>query len=354
MKNRRITIKDIAKLAGVSHSTVSRSLNDHPGISQKTKDRIRRLAKDMQFEFNAGARSLSTRQTGTVAVIFAESPAYVGTLLYLNQLLQGIRRAFEQQSIDCIITYPQNSVTMQSNIQRMIHMQKIDGLLIIHPEVPSEDWGVIEQYNIPNIALHFKPKSVSYRSMNYVFIDHELGGYQAAEKLIQNGRKRILNITEDSYNLQFIERTAGYKKAMADYNLPVNQNMIIKGECSFDFGYQTIMDHRGIMDEIDGVFAHADIVALGVLEALKDLHKRIPEDVAVIGYDDIELSAAYRPGLTTVHQPREEMIKLGCERLIEMMSRENEQPPMQVILEPEIVFRDTCKDVAATQTSTHT
>lgn len=339
---KQITIKDIAKIAGVSHSTVSRSLNDSPMVSAKTKLSIQRIARELNFEFNAGARSLSTRKTGTVGIVFPEIFDDIGTYFYMNMMLRGIRHSLEKVSLDCIITYPRNPYTHQSNIQRIIRMKKIDGLFVIHPWVGREDWEFIAQSGIPYVVLHFKPKGVSYGSMNYIFTDHEYGGYLAASHLVSSGCRRIVCVTEDTPDLQFIERTAGFKRAMAEHGIELLPNSVIKGECSFDFGYQMIMDHRGILDEIDGIFAEADIMALGMIDALRDLDIKVPEDIRIMGYDDIDFGHFYRPGLSTIHQPREEMVRRGSERLLSMINGGTHDPLLQEVVLPELVVRQSC------------
>ncbi len=340
--NKQVTIKDIAKIAGVSHSTVSRSLNDSSLVSAKTKQAIQRIARDLDFEFNASARSLSTRKTGTVGVIFRAVFENTGTYFYLDMMLKGIRHAFEHVSLDSIIAYPRNPYTHQSNIQRMIRMKKVDGLLIVHPWVSLQDWEFIQQSGIPYVVLHFKPKGVSYGDMDYIFADHEYGGYLAADYLIRSGNRRIVCITEDSSDLQFIERTAGFKRALAAADIDLLPNSVIKGECSFDFGYQMIHDHRGILDEIDAIFAEADIIALGMMDALKDLGLRVPEDIRIMGYDDIEFGHMYRPRLSTVHQPREEMVRRGCEQLVRLMNQTSSKGELQEVVLPELVIRQSC------------
>jgi len=339
---KQVTIKDIAKIAGVSHSTVSRSLNDSPLVSEKTKQYIRRIAKELQFEFNAGARSLSTRKTGTIGVVFPEIFEDIGTYFYLNMMLKGIRHAFEQMSFDTLLTYPRNDYTHQSNIQRIIRMKKVDGLLIIHSWVSGEDLQFIEQSGIPYVLLHFKPKGFSYSHMNYIFSDHEYGGYIATKYMLDRGDRRIICVTEDSPDLQFIERTAGFKRAMTEAGIELTQNSVIKGECSFDFGYQLIMDHRGILDEIDGFFAEADIIALGMMDALKDLQMKVPEDIRIMGYDDINFGHFYRPRLSTVHQPKEEMVQRACGRLMELVNEEHTDTYMQEVVLPKLVIRQSC------------
>ncbi|MFO7850528.1 MAG: LacI family DNA-binding transcriptional regulator [Spirochaetia bacterium] len=341
-KKETVTIKDIARIAGVSHSTVSRSLNNSPLISDKTKERIKKIAVDMNFAFNASAQSLSTNRTGTVGIIYPELFDTFGNSLYLSLLVQGLRHGFEKASLDSIESFPVNHYTGESNIRKLISRKKVDGLIIIHPEIPKEDWDYIQESGIPFVVLHFKPRSYDYSGMDYLFTDHVKGGYMATESLIRRGCRRILTLREDSREIQYVERTKGYKDALADYSIPIDEKLVVGGDCSFEFGYDSIMERKEEITRIDGIFAQADLVALGAIEALKKFKIDIPKEIKIIGYDDTELGKYFRPKLTTVHQPREEHARLACERLINLLDGVEVKPPMQETLSPLMIYRETC------------
>jgi len=337
-----VTIRDIARIAGVSHSTVSRSLNNSPLISEKTKLKIQKIAAELNFAFNASAQGLSTNRTGSVGIIYPELFDTFGNSLYLGLLVQGLRHGFEKSSLDSIGSFPVNHFTGESNIRKLISRKKVDGLLIIHPEIPSDDWDYIRSSEIPFVVLHFKPRSYDYSWMDYLFTDHVQGGYMATETLIDSGCRNILTLREDSREIQYIERTKGYRQALEAHTIPFKEELVVGGDCSFEFGFDTIMARRDSLFEIDGIFAQADLVALGAIEALKELEIEIPGRMRVIGYDDTELGKYFRPKLTTVHQPREEHARLACERLINLLDGVEVKPPMQEILSPLMVYRETC------------
>src|SRR6056297_3602056 len=157
-----VTIKDIARIAGVSHSTVSRSLNDSPLISEQTKKRIKKIAAELNFAFNASAQSLSTRRTGTIGIIYPELFDTFGNSLYLGLLVQGLRHGLEKASLDSIGSFPRNHFTGESNIHKLISRRKIDGMIVIHPEVPADVWSYIRNSGLPFVVLHLKPRSYDY------------------------------------------------------------------------------------------------------------------------------------------------------------------------------------------------
>jgi LacI family transcriptional regulator len=340
-EQKSVTIKDIARIAGVSHSTVSRSLNDSSLISAATKQKIKRIAGELNFAFDSSARSLSTGKTGSVAVIFPRLFDYFGNSLYMGMLIQGVRHGFDRFSIDSISTFANNEFTGESNIRRLISRRKIDGLLIVHPEIDPGDWEYIEKSGLPFVVLHFKPRSYSYSKMNYLFTDHVHGGELATKKLIDAGCRRILCLREDSKEPQFIERTRGYEQAIRNAGLPVDRELILHGLVSFEFGYNSIMEMKDRLHTIDGIFAQADLIAIGCIEALKALKISVPEDLMVVGYDDTELGAIFHPRLTSVHQPREEHARLACSRLVELIEGADD-PPMQLVVKPQLIVRESC------------
>ncbi len=340
-EKKAVTIKDIARIAGVSHSTVSRSLNNSPLISGETKDRIKRLARELNFAFNSSAQSLSTSKTGTVGVIFPELFNYFGNSLYMGMLLHDIRESFDRFSIDSITTFASNKFTGESNIRRLISRRKIDGLLIVHPEIAPKDWEYIERSKIPFVVLHFKPRSYDYSNMNYFFSDHLHGGLIATRKLISSGCRNILCLREDSVEPQFHERTLGYAKALEEAGMPFQDESVIKGMVSLEFGYRSILELGEGIKSFDGIFAEADLIAIGAIEALKSMGIKVPEDIKVVGYDDTELGEVFHPKLTTIHQPREEHARLACARLVELIEGDDDLP-IQAVVQPRLVVRESC------------
>lgn len=341
MKNRNITIKDIAKLAGVSHSTVSRSLNDSPLISDSTKERVKKIAADMDFEFNSSARSLSTSKTGTIGIIYPETYDTFGNTLYLGLLIRAIRGELESAGLDSLGTFPVNHFTGESHIKKLISRKKVDGFLILHSEVSAEDWEYIDKMEVPSVILHFLPRNRDISALNCFFNDNEEGGFIATDHLVKSGCRNILSLTEAEPGQEFGERTRGYKRALESHGLPFKEEDLLKGVCSYEFGYSSIMSlEKERLGQITGVFAQADLIALGVVEGLRERGIKIPEKIRVVGYDDTELGKYLRPRLTTVHQPREELARNACSRLIDILNGDN-SGVVRKVLRPELIIRET-------------
>ncbi|VBB07257.1 laci bacterial regulatory protein hth signature [Lucifera butyrica] len=339
-----VTIKDIAQIAGVSHSTVSRSLNGSNLVAECTKSRIIEIAHDLGFEFNANARSLSTRRTGTIGIIYPESFEDFDVNLYYSSLHNLIRKSLEREELDLIVAFPKNKFhRYSSNIKRLVKSNKVDGLIVVNPSLDEEDinaLNLMKELGIPFVFLHHFPTG-SLQNENVVCTDHFRGGYLATEHLLKKGHRNIACISTAEKWEEFVNRTSGYKKALADYQVPFKDEFLLYGDRSFKSSYQAIMNCKDRLHRITALFAETDLMALGAMEGLKKLGIRIPQDIAVVGYDDIELATYFTPFLTTVHQPRERIAILTCEMLINLIKNNNCQKE-QLIIEPTVVVRESC------------
>ncbi len=339
-----ITIKDIARIAGVSHSTVSRSLNDSPMVKEETKRRIREIAERFDFEFNAGARSLSTRKTGTVGIIHPELNTDFSASLFCGALVSEIMNELDGKGIDFIPSYANNRLNASSNIRRLTRQNKIDSFIIVESEVSADDYAFLKKNSIPLIQLHYRPRFCSAESINYIFSDNFTGGRMATDHLIAHGCKNIMCITIKSDHPEILDRREGFYRSMMDHNLKIDKNLVFEEECSFFKGEEIIRNNREILPQIDGIFVHADIMALGVIKELKNLGYRVPEDIRVVGYDDIELGTFFDPELTTIHQPKETLAVKACSILTDLMdnSGSEEENLLQEVIAPSLVVRESC------------
>ncbi len=338
-----ITIKDIAKIAGVSHSTVSRSLNDSPKVNVETKRRIREIAEEFDFEFNAGARSLSTRKTGTVGIIHPELNNDFSASLFCSALISETMSKLDAAGIDFIPSYSSSKNNTISNIRRLTRQNKVDAFIIIESMISADDYTFLKKHGIPLIQLHYRPKFCSAKSINYIFSDNLTGGILATNFLIEHGCKRIMCITIKSDHPEILDRRDGFLKAMKNHNLPVDKNLIFEADCTFLNGERIIKENKEILSSIDGIFVHADIMALGVIKELQELGYNVPGDIRVIGYDDIELGTYFKPKLTTIHQPKETLAVRACNRLVEILKEDsNPGDLLQEVIPPYLIKRESC------------
>ncbi len=338
----KVTIKDIAAVAGVSHSTVSRALNDSPQISSATKEKIKDIAKTMNFEFNAGARSLSGRKTGNIAVVYQAIHDQFGSSLYVSQLFIELRHFLERMDMDVILLEGYHPETGSSNISRLLRQQKVDGFLIVHDLIKQRDYESIKQSGLPIVQLHLPPVYCQKEELDYFFTDHFMGGRLATEHLIKRGCRRILTVsTTDSESEEFRQRTLGYKQALKDFGIPFEEDLVFAADSSYQKGYNLFRIIPEILANVDGIFFQTDIQAFGFLSAARERGLSIPHDMKVIGYDDAPICELANPPLTTVHQPRRKLAELACERIVDLIAKRHNESRHQEVLFPHIVVRES-------------
>jgi len=336
-----VTTKDIAKLAGVSQSTVSRSLNRSPLISKKTQERVLRIAKEQNFEFNANARSLSTNISNSIGLIFPDDYMEFGLNLYFGALHTHIRETVEKLNYDLIIGFEKNKYTDTNTIRRLVAQKKVDGLIIALPRINSESMEFLSKAKIPFIFLHFHQVQDCLSNTNQIYADHLHGGYIATKHLIDLGHRKIVCLSSKD-GQEFEERRNGYIKALIESGIAVNENLFLFGDRSFKSGFSSINENLKLFKKATALFCHTDIMALGALEAFKLSNIRVPEEIAVIGYDDIELGNYFSPLLTTVHQPREEISSLAIERLVQLIESNPRRNHKEIVVKPSLVIRESC------------
>lgn len=336
-----VTIKDIAKIANVSHSTVSRSLNDSPRVAAETKKRIKAIADDLGFEFNSQARSLSTSKSNTIGIIYASD--YNDSTLHFttNTVQKAIRRSLEKRDLDAITAYKDNDNTGENNIIRLINKKKIDGLIIMGADIEYKTLDYMTKSGIPFVFCQNIPDPSL--DVDAIYCDHFLGGYEATKHLISQGHKKILCIQRKDDTIQFHQRTNGYEAAMKDNRVAYSDENLVYADNSLEGGYRYGKEKLDHIMKFSAVFVHTDAQALGLIEALKEEGIRIPEDLSIIGYDNIYLGSFYRPHLTTIHQPIDQLAILTCERLIELLDSKHHNKPKQIYLQPKLIIRDSTR-----------
>lgn len=339
-----MTIKDIARLAGVSHSTVSRSLNDSPLIHPETKERVKAIARSKGYEVNAIARSLSRGKTSCIALIYPEYFELPSIRIFFVSLLSHIQHVFEREMIDIMVSFPKNLHSGASSIQKLARERKIDGMLIVNNEIDADDIVCLEEARIPFVFLHKHPPEADVARVDFFCTDHAAGGRLAGERLLALGRRRLLCVS--AIGEEFDARTEGFASALSTVDIGFDTSSILYGDCSFDFGLevalQRVADSRkGSGQGIDGVFCQTDLMALGLIQGLEKAGIRVPEDVSVVGYDDIELGSYFSPSLSTIHQPLGEIAALACERLIELLSGKGAAQPEHRLIAPSLVVRES-------------
>ncbi len=337
-----VTIKDVARVAGVSISTVSRSLNDSPLVTLKTKEKVKKVAEELKFEINASARTMITKKTDTIGIIYPEEIKEFDFSLYHISLLNNLRDVLEKEDLDTIVTFHENKYTKKSSIYKLISKQKVDALLIINEKITQEEWDYIKDREFPCVFLHYIPRLDILDEIDVIATDNFYGGKLATEYLISLGHKKILCVSKESDEFEYKKLIEGYKFVVKEYGLDLGEESIVKIKFSPDGIKQFISENIDLIKSKTAIFVQNDLGATNFINELKFYGIRVPEDISIIGYDDVDGLEYFNPGLTTIHQPKEIIAKMSCERLVELLKDENITKKINIMVKPRLVVRSSC------------
>lgn len=331
-----ITIKEIAKLANVSQSTVSKALNDRPDVNSETKRKIIELAKQYDFVPNAFGKGLKSRTTENIGVIFCREEQPLSGNPFYSRVLEGIEAELVLKNYNLVL---QLIPECQQNIlPKMIRQRQVDGLILA---------GIFQEQFIKNILSNnifvvlIDPK-ISTNNCSQVLIDNEHGAFTVTQYLIQKGHSRIGFISGDLERLSFKQRFDGYKKALEYNNIPVDNALIQTG--GLEKGYEHVKSLLMLEKRPTAIFAANDINAIHGYKAIQEQNLKIPDDVSIIGFDDIDLAKYATPSLTTIRVYKEELGSIGVRTLLQMINGEN-KTPITTIVPTRLIERESVKDL---------
>jgi LacI family transcriptional regulator len=335
----RVTIKDIAKKAGVSITTVSRVVNDKlGGISQETRERVLKIVEEMNYQPNALARSLVTKQTLTLGLILPNisNP-------FFPEMVRGVEDIANQNGYSVIICNTDDVEDKEKNYIHLLKEKYVDGIIFSsNSRYSGEHYDILHKANIPFVLID-RGEEGGEGPYHGVFIDNEKGGYLATQHLIDLGHKKIACMTGPIELGTAKRRLLGYQKALYEAKLPIKSNWIIQGNFRMKTAYlaaKTLL----IDEEITAIFACNDLMACGIYQAAYELGRRIPDDLSVIGFDDIQLVEALTPKLTTIRQSSYTLGKTAAEIMIQDIKKVKSDKRI-VKLDPRLVLRNSTKGI---------
>lgn len=314
------TLKDIANISGMSISTVSRALNDSPLIKEKTKAKIKAIAKSMNFEFNANARSLIKSETNVIGIIFANNYYNQKTKTFYSTFERYLIDEIEKNGFEAIILSAFNAYTKNSNIKKIINGKKVDGLIIVTRDITEEDLEVLESSDIPFAFLYYPIKETNFNNCSFT-VDNKKSGILAAKYLHSQNFKKILMITKETETeTNYIDRTLGFLEEAKKLNLEVTTSY---SGILFEEGYDFTLENLEEILKYDAIFCQQDYGALGIIKALNENNIKIPEKISILGHDDFEsIINMFSPKLTTIKLPFEEMALNSVNYLIGKIKKE--------------------------------
>ncbi len=325
------TIKDVARLAGVSTTTVSHVLNETRFVSEEARQRVLEAVTALNYVPNTVARSLKGGSSRVLGMLVTDTnnPFYA-------DLIQWVDRVAYRHGYNLILCNTQGNADRARDYLAMLAQRRVDGMLLMSSDTQQEAMADIsERLALPAVVMDSAPEQAAY---DRILDDSEQGGELAVAHLIELGHRRIGVLAGPLCKRNSQSRLTGYRRAMEKAGLAVDPGWICADELSFEGGYRAM--HSLIQREptLTAVFASNDLMAMGAIRALLEAGRRVPEEVSVVGYDDIPAARYCNPPLTTVRQPMEALAEQALAMLLERI-RDPALPGRQVVLPPALVGR---------------
>jgi LacI family transcriptional regulator len=331
-----VTIKDIARLAGVSHTTVSRVLNNKPGVKEGTRQRIVQVISDLEYEPNLVARSLVMKKSRTLGMVITtiRNPFY----LELAQGIEDTARSFGYSVYLCCTNY---DLAREEEHIKVLRRKGVDGIIVSSAHVNDAYIASVVEEDFPIVLVNRRvlEPDLSDR-VDYIGVNNVKGGEIAVEHVVKMGRRRIGLITGNRDSSITVERMTGTRRVLERYGIPVDERLIFEGDFLQQSGYDGSIHFLSLKEPPDAVVSFNDYMALGVYDALMQHGVRVPDDIALVGFNDIEFASLQMVSLTTISQKKYVLGFMAVRRLMQRIA--GEQAGLEWILEPELIIRRSC------------
>ncbi|WP_173915707.1 LacI family DNA-binding transcriptional regulator [Halobacillus sp. Marseille-Q1614] len=332
------TIKHIAQQAGVSVTTVSRALNGYSDVNAKTRKKIKKVAKELNYSPNSLARSLVKNQSETIGLLvsgFSKESVKDG---FTVEVMSGINNYAAETEYDLVLFNTDSSRQRKKTYTQLCKERRVDGVIL---QGIKRDDPYLQEVLESDIPCVFIDIPVSSEHVGYVSTNNVEGAKQAVLYLLENGHQEVAMINGHQQAFVSQERLEGYKQALDEFNLPYKENLTVDGGFMEEEAYQKALSLLKDHESIDGLFCASDLMAIGAMRAAKELNIKIPEDLSIIGYDDIPLARYVSPSLTTISQDKYELGFQAAKMLVSMLKQQS--APERCILETKLIVRESTK-----------
>ncbi|SDL96431.1 LacI family transcriptional regulator [Catalinimonas alkaloidigena] len=328
---------DLAKALNLSPSTVSRALNDHYSISEKTKKRVLEYAREVGFQKNLNASRLLREQTFTIGIVMPEISSY-----FFSTVVQGLKQVLEPAGYDMLIMQTGEQLDNEVRAVRFLTSLRVDGL-IYSPSIETKSYEhleVVMKNQIPFVNLD---RGLPGVHCYQVLVNDELGAFQAVQHLIQSGCRRIAHVAGPQNTFNARNRFKGYQRALEANGLPYDDALVVYTDYRMSHSMETV--HQLFKRKVlpDGIFAINDEMAVGCISAARKRGLRIPQDLAVVGFDDEMYASYFYPALSTVKNPMADMGELAAKLCLEQIHEYDPERFEVKLLQPEVIIRDSSR-----------
>ncbi|PKO03426.1 MAG: LacI family transcriptional regulator [Chloroflexi bacterium HGW-Chloroflexi-5] len=340
MANKRPTSIDVAKLAGVSRTTVSFVLNNYPdsNISENTRQRVIEAARQLNYHPNASGRKLASGKSKMIGLVRLQSIEQVFNDAFLLQVFVGIEQAASKWGFHVLLKHLDHEKT--DGYSQLITENHVDGIILSGPLQNDPELIQLHKEGVPIILLG----QMANTNIPFVDVNAEFGSKIAVDHLISCGHKRIAMITNAKMEYSSAQqRKSGYLKAIKNAKIKVDESLIKEGDFTPASGYEAMKDLLSLPPYPTAVFVASDVVAIGAIQAIKQAGLRIPQDIEIIGFDDVPMAEFYDPPLSTVRLPAFDLGRVAGDQLIKMILGNDTDLP-GVLLETELILRESTSE----------
>jgi len=330
----KTTIRDVAKEAKVSIATVSRVLNQSPSVKEETRQRVLRIMEECGYIYNAIAGSLSTKKSVTIGIIV---PTITNPIF--AQSTKGIQDFANLSGYSIILGNSDYLCETEERLIEVFKEKRVEGIILTCSNIYHKYVQRLKHSNLPFVLLY---NTLFDKELNFVTIDNYRAAYEIVKYLINLGHQRIgmiagnINMSDRSF-----VRSEAFKACLKDHGIPYQPEYLIETDLTFEGGKKAMEVLLGVIPPLTGIFCSNDFIGMGAIKTIRGKGLRIPEDISIAGFDDIEMASYFDPELTTIHQPAYQMGVKGAELLFKILSGELEGP-QQIILDHSLIIRNSC------------
>lgn len=331
---KEVTIYDIARKLRISPATVSRGLQDHPGISKKTKKKIFEMADELGYRSNHFARNLRQKKTKTIGVLVHELNSN-----FITSVLAGIETITTEAGYDIIIAHSGESAKKEAANAHNLFQKRVDGL-IASLAFDTTDLRHFQAFTDKGVPVIFFDRVEQDGNKTVVVIDNRKCGYLATEHLLEQGCKCIAHVTSSLNRNVYAQRFQGYRDALHDHGMPFEEKLLLVNDLSEKAGVESAMQLLKMKPRPDGIFCTNDFVAAVCMRTLKENGIRIPQDIAVVGFNNDAVGKLIDPPLTTINYPGKDMGEIAARYLLDHLKGESRlEKTNTIIVRSELIVR---------------
>lgn len=340
MQRKRITSRDVAEKAGVSRTTVSLVLNNVEGIqiSPETRQRVVDAANELGYVPDATAQALASRRTKAIGLVMTRTPHHISTDAFLPQIIGGMMEVVKDNKLRLLIESVEAD-HQDSAYLELARAKHIDGMILLTPRLDDAGLKKLEEMDVPTVLMG----EIEGSNLYSVDVDNQAAAYRAVQYLLELGHTRIACITNAPPTYTAApDRVRGYKNALLDAGLHPDEDLLRYGDFTPESGYERMRSLLSAGQAFTAAFVASDNVAIGAKAALREAGLRIPEDISLVGFDDIPWAQYADPPLTTVHLQAQELARRACLVLMDLL-RGREPETKRHIIDTQLVVRKSCR-----------